>query len=115
DGTEWGNLYDGYVEMMHRRILDPIGMESSTFDFDAAVNSGNYALPHGSNFDGEFIPIPLADEAWVEVIAPAGGLWSNVEDMGRYVITALNQGVTPEGERIVSEENLMVTWMPQVS
>ncbi|MEQ8672460.1 MAG: serine hydrolase domain-containing protein [Aggregatilineales bacterium] len=115
DGAEYGDLYNGYVDMMQRRILDPIGMDSSTFDFDAAVARGNYALPHGSNLDGDFIPIPLADEAWVEVIAPAGGLWSNVEDMGRYVITALNRGVTPEGERIVSEENLLVTWTPQVS
>lgn len=115
DGAQYDDLNNGYFDMMHRRILDPIGMDSSTFNFDEAVASGDYALPNGVNLDGEVVPIPLDYESWIDIIAPAGGLWSNVEDMGRYVITALNRGVTPEGERIVSEENLLVTWTPQVS
>jgi len=48
-------------------------------------------------------------------MAPAGAVWSNVEDMARYLITELNEGVSPDGERVVSAENLAVTWEPQVA
>jgi hypothetical protein len=34
--------------------------------------------------------------------------------MGRYLLTELAAGVAPDGERVVSEENLRVTWQPQV-
>src|SRR5690606_7869169 len=47
-------------------------------------------------------------------IGPAGGAWSTVLDMAKYMIMQLNAGETPDGTRIVSEENLRHTWQPQV-
>jgi len=35
-------------------------------------------------------------------------------DMGRYLTTELDQGVAPDGTRVVSAVNLAVTWEPQV-
>jgi hypothetical protein len=34
--------------------------------------------------------------------------------MGRYLITELDRGIAPDGTRVVSEENLAETWVPQV-
>jgi hypothetical protein len=48
-------------------------------------------------------------------VAPAGGVWTSINDMARYVITQANGGVTPDGTQIVSAENLAVTWEPGVS
>jgi CubicO group peptidase (beta-lactamase class C family) len=47
-------------------------------------------------------------------VAPAGALWSNAHDMALYMITELNEGISPNGERVVSAENLKKTWEPQV-
>ena len=54
-------------------------------------------------------------EEFVTPIAPAGAYWSTGQDMARYLITELNKGVSPDGKRVVSAENLQVTWTPQVS
>jgi len=114
-GGEYGDLYNAYVKLMQERILDPIGMTSSTFSLEEATARGNYATPYGMTLKREYVPIPLSREALLRPLGPAGTLWSNVLDMGRYLITELNEGVAPDGTRVVSVENLAVTWEPQVA
>jgi CubicO group peptidase (beta-lactamase class C family) len=89
-------------------------MNASTYDFAAVANSGNYATPYGQTPLGETIPLPLSTEAVLLPVAPAGALWSNVLDMANFAQTNLNEGVAPDGTRVVSAENLAVTWEPQV-
>ena len=114
-GGEYGNLYDSYLALMQERIFGPIGMTSSTFSLEEAQASPNHATPHGMTLAGEYVTIPLSREALVTPVAPAGSLWSNVLDMGRYLITELNKGVAPDGTPVVSAENLAITWEPQVA
>jgi CubicO group peptidase (beta-lactamase class C family) len=114
-GGEYGDLYTAYKEQLQESVLDPIGMPSSTLSFDAVVAGDNYASPYGKLPTGETIPLPLSTEEVLVPIGPAGALWSNVLDMSNYLITEMNEGVTPGGERIVSAENLAHTWEPQVA
>jgi len=58
--------------------------------------------------------LPLQMEAVVTPAAPAGGAWSTAEDLGRYLLTLLNSGITPDGQQVVSPWNLGITWQPQV-
>ncbi|HIF44432.1 MAG TPA: hypothetical protein EYG27_14165 [Dehalococcoidia bacterium] len=58
----------------------------------------NYGTSHGLNLDFQYYPIPLHLEGFLTPIAPAGAMWSNVQDLGRYLITVLNQGVVPSGQ-----------------
>lgn len=109
-----GDLYAAYIDLLQERILDPIGMTASTIDFDAVRAYGNYAIPYGGNLELEYVPIPLSYEEFVTPVAPAGALWASGEDMARYLLTAMNLGVAPDGTRIISEENLLRTWEPQV-
>src|SRR5690606_6359249 len=113
-GGEYGSLYEAYVDEMQRRVFDPIGMASTTFDVEAVEAEGHHATPHSLLPDASYEPVPLSVEGLLTPVAPAGAAWSNVMDMARYLITELNQGVTPDGTRVVSEENLNVTWEPQV-
>ena len=39
-------------------------------------------------------------------IAPAGALWCTAEDMSKFLIMLLNQGVLSNGARVFSAENL---------
>ncbi len=113
-GGEYGTLHEDYITLLEERVLDPIGMEDSTFSFDEISGGGRYASPYGKNLAGETVEIPLSYETSLIPLAPAGALWSNVIDMSNYLVTLLQEGVSPAGERLVSSDNLAVTWEPQV-
>jgi CubicO group peptidase (beta-lactamase class C family) len=114
-GGEWGDLYNAYAEALQAYILDPMGMENTTLSFDAVLARENYAEPFGITVSGDFYPLPLEMEELLTPIAPAGAHWSTVMDMGRYLITELAEGVSPDGTRVVSVENLAETWQPQIA
>jgi len=108
------DLYSNYVNQMQRRVFDPIGMASTTFSLERVRSTPNRATPHGLKPTYEYAPIPLDLERPAEPLAPAGGAWSNAEDMTRYLIAQLSQGISASGTRVVSANNLKVTWQPQI-
>lgn len=115
DGAKGDDLFQNYADVMQAKILDPIGMNDTTLSFDEVLERGNYALPHGSNLSGERVPMPFDQERLLNAAAPAGaGWWSTAPNMARYMMTELSKGVSPDGERVISEENLLLTWQPQV-
>jgi CubicO group peptidase (beta-lactamase class C family) len=113
-GGDLPTVHEDYVLGMEQRIFGPIGMDDTTFSEADVWARGNYALPHALALDGAVTSFPLDVEVGVEAVAPAGGAWSTVEDLGRFVVTQLQRGRAPDGTRVVSEENLTETWLPQV-
>lgn len=103
-----------YTQALRERVTGPIGMEDTTLSFDEVIARGNYAMPHSYNALSAYVTIPLTVEHTLRPIAPAGGHWSTLEDMARYMATQLSTGVARDGTRVVSEENLLVTREPQV-
>jgi CubicO group peptidase (beta-lactamase class C family) len=108
----YGQAYD---EAMRTRVLEPIGMKSSTFDF-AVAEKREHANPHGYSFSLPRAPIsmPLGTEKWIPAVRPAGGLWSSADDMARWVAVELNEGKTIEGKQIVTSQNLLERRKPMV-
>ncbi|MGH2614673.1 MAG: serine hydrolase domain-containing protein, partial [Thermomicrobiales bacterium] len=113
-GGSLDTAHADYVRDMEQSIFGPIGMADTTFSLAAVQDRGNYAMPHTLALDGSVTPFPLTLEADVDVVAPAGGAWSTVADLGRFVITQLQRGRTPDGTRVVTEANLNETWTPRV-
>lgn len=110
------DLYAAYTSAMQQRLLDPLGMTQSTFDLAKVEATGDFALPHASGLLGEYVAIPLEqDDSFVTSVAPAGGLWSNVSEMARYVQMQLAGGVAPDGARVVSEDQLRLTQTQQIA
>ncbi len=101
-----------YDAAMQSRVFDPIGMKSTTFDFNK-VQHANHASPHGQDLRFDYIPLPVSDERWVVSLRPAGGAWSTVQDMSRYIVTELTKGINPDGTRVVSEADLLKRREPQ--
>lgn len=95
-------LGDAYDRAMQEQVFGPLGMASTTFDMAKAL-AGNHAGPHGSTLSGEPTRIGMAMNYSVVPLRPAGGAWSNVNDMLRYVRMELGKGVAVDGSRIVSE------------
>lgn len=113
-GGEWGNLQQAYRNAMSERLFEPIGMNSTTTDFEEVTASDNYAAPHSKNLRGAFEAIDLSIERFVLPLAPAGAGWSTTDDMTKYLLTQLAKGRAPDGTRVVSEKSLTHTWEPQI-
>jgi CubicO group peptidase (beta-lactamase class C family) len=107
------SLGAAYDAAMDELLFRPAGMKSTTFDFKRALRA-EHASPHGPDWQLRWKPVPIGTEEFVLPIRPAGGAWSNLQDMSRYVMLHLRKGLTPEGKRVVSEENLTRRYQPQV-
>ncbi len=104
----------GYDEAMRTRVFEPLGMTSTTFDFTRATR-GNYARAHGLDVDGK--PAGAVSEINRSIVPmrPAGGAWSNVTDVLKYVSMELAKGELPNGKRYLAESTLLERRAPQVS
>jgi CubicO group peptidase (beta-lactamase class C family) len=107
---ELGHAYD---LAMREQIFAPLGMDESTFDMAKALAS-DHASPHGDDIDGKPRLANMAFNYVVEPARPAGGEWSSVHDVIRYVELELTQGVLPNGQRLVSAESLLARRKPSV-
>ena len=105
-------LSAAYADAMQRLVFAPLGMRSTTMDF-RRVARGDHASPHPRDLSGRPMPIPPATERWVLPIAPAGAVWSSVDDMARVLLLELGGGML-DGERVVGEQALLARRAPQV-
>ncbi|MCC6612488.1 MAG: beta-lactamase family protein [Anaerolineae bacterium] len=114
-GGEFGDLHAAYVDMLTAQVFEPLGMANTTASFETATTSDDFALPYAYNGDtGGFSPLHLEYERFTQPVLPAGGVWSSANDMAQYMIMELNGGVAPDGTRIVSEESLAETQVPEI-
>jgi CubicO group peptidase (beta-lactamase class C family) len=108
---ELGAAYD---DAIHSRVLDPLGMTETTFDFAEALR-GNHASAHEYDVDGK-MAVALMDLNRAAIsIRPAGEAWSTVHDMAKYVSMELAKGKLPDGKQYISEGELLARRWPQVS
>jgi len=115
-GAAPDNLDGGYELAMRQRFLNPLGMHRSTFTLAEVLASGDYALPHATNLDGQLQRVsPLVDERFASSVAPAGALWSSAREMARYLQMELADGIALDGTRVVSSGNLARTRAPRVT
>lgn len=109
---ELGAAYD---RAMQDLVFDPLGMRSTTFDFDLA-SRGNHASPHARDAHGKLVPLGLDfHRDRVLPSRPDGGAWSNVDDMLRYVRMELADGLLPDGSRYIGEAALHERLKQQVA
>ena len=108
---ELGAAFDRAMQML---VFDPLGMTETTFDYAHALN-GNHAMPHHLDVDGKLSSGPI-DMAYAFVpVRPAGGAWSTVNDMLKYVAMELARGKLPDGTRYIAEKPLRAREAPQVA
>jgi len=108
---ELGAAYDAAMQSL---VFDPLGMTSTTLDF-ARAQRGNHAAPHGQDVDGKTVPASM-DLNYADIPnRPNGGVWSNVNDMLRYVQMELDKGQLPDGTRYIGEAPLLARREQQVA
>lgn len=101
-----------YEKAMQDKVFGPLGMKSTTFDPKAAAR-GDHASPHARNakFETELIPSDAGE--WVTPMNPAGGAWSTVRDLSKYLLMELAKGKAPDNRQVVSEKQLLARREPQ--
>jgi CubicO group peptidase (beta-lactamase class C family) len=109
-GQELGVAYDA---AMRFRVFQPLGMTHTTFDFATAL-AGDVASPHGTDVDGNTVPARMDSNYSVVPLRPAGGMWTSVRDLTKYVEMELASGKLPDGTRLVSKANLVARRKGQV-
>ncbi|HEY6548899.1 MAG TPA: serine hydrolase domain-containing protein [Vicinamibacteria bacterium] len=108
---ELGAAYD---EAMRTRVFEPLGMAATTLDFTRA-QAGNHASAHAPDVDGK-PALAIMDVNYAVIpVRPAGGAWSSVRDMLRYVQLELDEGRRPDGTQYIARETLLERRKPQVS
>ena len=86
---------------MHERILEPLGMDSTSFTLDRDMRS-RMAVIHQREDDGSLDPLDfeLPDP---EVHMGGHGLYSTVEDYCKFIRMWLNDGMGPNGQVLDSQ------------
>ena len=108
---ELGKAYD---QAMQAQVFGPLGMTATTLDFKQA-QTGNFAHAHAPDVDGKTAVALETVNTSVIPLRPAGGAWSSVRDMLKYVQMELSEGKLPDGTQFVSKDALLARRAPQVS
>jgi CubicO group peptidase (beta-lactamase class C family) len=108
---EIGAAYDRAMQEM---VFDPLGMKATTHNFAEAVK-GNAAVAHAPDIDGRASLAESRTNHSIVPVRPAGGAWSSVNDMMKYVIMELGHGTLSDGTRYISQDALFARRAPQVS
>jgi CubicO group peptidase (beta-lactamase class C family) len=108
---ELGAAYD---KAMQERVFGPLKMTNTTHDFKLA-KQGNVAAAHAPDVDGRMTHAEDRTNLSVIPVRPAGGAWSTVNDVLRYVQMELDGGRLPDGRQLLSRDVLMARRAPQVT
>lgn len=108
---ELGAAYDS---AMQSHVFDPLGMKETTFNTKRAFFS-NHAGSHSPDADGKTARAMTAINDAIIPARPAGGAWSSVNDMLKYVSMELAEGQLPDRTTYISKEPLLERRAPQVS
>jgi CubicO group peptidase (beta-lactamase class C family) len=97
-GKTWG-------QNVQERIFDPLEMDRSIYSLKKLSEKGNFATPHAFQ-ENENIPIPY--ENWEEVGA-LGGVISSVNDIGKWMIFNMNNGII-NNDTLLSPDSRNMIW-----
>ncbi|MEO6329039.1 MAG: serine hydrolase [Ginsengibacter sp.] len=103
-GMSWENF-------IQKKILDPLDMSSTAPSFRLLKNKSNVIDPHAP-VDGV---VKVIRRDWNETANAAGGIYSNLTDMCKWIIMQMNNGKYGEGlsKKIFSADVHEEMWTPQ--
>jgi len=81
-----------YRQLMKQDLWEPAGMDSTTFDPEEVVATGNYSYGHCwvCSVGGEVVVPPEENDLWD--VGPAGMAFSTVRDLARWALLLMNGG-----------------------
>lgn len=108
------NLGSAYDRAMQEYLFRPTGMLDTTFDMVRA-QKGNHAWPHGVGVDGRVAVAAMALNYSGVPIRPAGGAWTSIHDLARFVQLEAREGRLGNGDQLISSKNVLARRIAQVT
>lgn len=96
-----------FPRYLRQKVLQPLGMTQSDFEPTDAVKK-ELAQAIMWTYQGRTFPAPTFELG----MAPAGSMYSTVNDLGKFLTVLFAEGKTPTG-RILKKETLHRMWQPQ--
>jgi CubicO group peptidase (beta-lactamase class C family) len=113
-----GNLNGApWEDTVRHRILEPLGMNGTTFSILASQKTPDFAQPYRKDDDvkSEVRRIPFDPQCPDTcALGPAGELNSNTEDMSKYLLFHMGKGKVA-GKQLLSENNSIQMQTPQMT
>jgi CubicO group peptidase (beta-lactamase class C family) len=107
------DFFSKYENSMTDLVFKPLGMTSTRVK-PKPGDAENLASPHASGFDGKTAALPQTIDDFVYSAAPAGSVWSNIDDLSKYVLMELNEGKATDGTSLFSKESILRRRVPGV-
>jgi CubicO group peptidase (beta-lactamase class C family)/D-alanyl-D-alanine dipeptidase len=99
--------HEPFARYLKSSVLDPMGMRQSSFEPNPAIIT-NLAKAEMWTYDGLKFEAPTFQLG----MAPAGSMYSTVNDLGRFISVLLAQGKTENGA-LLKPATLEQMWSPQ--
>ncbi len=98
-----------WERFMQERLFKPLGMSNTYPNGETSLVEKNRSIPH-HRADGKIIPI---QDLSADPIAPAGAIWSSIEDMAKWTQFMLDSARV-NGKRLLKPETYAELLRPQV-
>jgi CubicO group peptidase (beta-lactamase class C family) len=100
-----------WEQFITKRFFEPLGINNSAPSFKHLKDKSNVIDPH-FHVDGK---VQVIRRDWSENANAAGGIYSSVNDMSKWVLALLNNGKYGENlsKTIIKEKTLAELWTPQ--
>jgi CubicO group peptidase (beta-lactamase class C family)/D-alanyl-D-alanine dipeptidase len=95
-----------WEEFVQKELLEPLGMEGTYASIHQITDRASIATPH--EVKGE--QIKAASHFEKRINGAAGGIYSNVHDLTKWMICQLNEGVTQENKVLFSKASHRNMW-----
>jgi CubicO group peptidase (beta-lactamase class C family) len=104
-----------WAEFVKTKIMIPLGMNRSSFMNESSKDKSNIALPHSSS-KGKLKELSEFGDPQ-GLINAAGGIYSSVNDMTKWLLLQLNEGKYGDqlSEELISKINHNEMWKPQTN
>ncbi|MDP5043581.1 MAG: beta-lactamase family protein [Leeuwenhoekiella sp.] len=93
-------------QLLQNKIFSPLNMKTASTDYDAMINTDNYAFPHKNTAKG-WMQIPVNKKYYNAV--PAGGINASAEDMAKWMHFLLGHE-----ESVLTKSGLQSVFTPQI-
>ena len=96
-----------FKQFLEARVFTPLGMGETRYNSDDLKPGENVAVGH-AKFDFKDLR-PVGVTSWRNA-SGAGGMYSSVHDLGKWMNAQLAGGVTADGKRLFSEDRQREMW-----
>lgn len=100
------SLFDKYQNAMNDLVFQPLEMNNTVVKLDTS-KSTNFSSPHSRNLNGLMTSFPQKIDDMVYPVAPAGSIWSNIDDLSKYLLMELNEGKSVNGKTLFSRDEII--------